>query len=94
MLVTRIWANDGWCYIPEMKERQRFFHIKDGYIEFESQQWTGVIPTALSSELVTYFLYSNSPLSWAEQGKWGYEAYEQIDAIPHNRNQESHFLLP
>lgn len=83
ILITRIWANDGWCYIPELKIRQRFFVNGHDMLRLDSETYTGVTPFPEHSELLTYFLYSENPLSWGEQGVWGYEAFEQTDATPH-----------
>jgi hypothetical protein len=35
---TLIWGNDGWCYIPELKIRQRFTEKK-----YYREDWDGVI---------------------------------------------------
>ena len=83
ILITRIWGNDGWSYIPELKIRQRFFTIGTDMFRLESETYNGVIPFPEHSELLTYFLYSENPLSWGEQGVWGYEAFEQTDANHH-----------
>ena len=29
MEVTLIWSSDGWCYIPQLKIRQKFFENKE-----------------------------------------------------------------
>lgn len=36
--VTHIWANDGWCYIPEKGVRRRFTETQT-----IQQNWNGVI---------------------------------------------------
>lgn len=36
--VTHIWANDGWCYIPEKNVRRRFIET-----QIIQQNWNGVI---------------------------------------------------
>ena len=83
ILITRIWGNDGWSYIPELSIRQRFFNVGDSIYRLENETYNGTIPFPEHSELLTYFLYSENPLSWSEQGVWGYEAFEQIDASHH-----------
>jgi hypothetical protein len=95
ILITRIWGNDGWCYIPELNLRQKFFTSGADQLRLESQAYTGAIPFPEHSELLTYFLYSQSPLSWGEQGPWGYESFEQLDAIHHTNIQmtDQHFPL-
>lgn len=85
--ITRIWANDGWCYIPELKLRQKFFHIEQDVFRLINETYDGITPFSQHSELLTYILYSNSPLAWAEQDSWGIESYAQIDAIHHINNQ-------
>ena len=87
VLITRIWGNDGWSYIPELKIRQRFFSHGNDLFRLERETYSGIIPFPEHSELLTYFLYSQSPLSWGEQGPWGYESFEQLDAIHHTNIQ-------
>lgn len=82
-LITRIWANDGWCYIPELSIRQRFFYLDEDLYRLEHESYNGIIPFPEHSELLTHFLFSEDPLSWAEQGPWGYESFEQTCATPH-----------
>lgn len=59
--VTLIWANDGWCYIPQLKTRQRF--TETHYI---SEDWTGVIAMPEYIEEVTWVLHSKEPRIWQE----------------------------
>jgi hypothetical protein len=61
--VTLIWANDGWCYIPQLKLRQRF----DTKYFFE--EWDGVIALPEYVETVNWSLISLAPRSWREQGE-------------------------
>jgi hypothetical protein len=81
ILITRIWAHDGWCYIPEMNIRQRFF--EDGKLEMEG--WKGIIPLGEHWEHLTYHLYSHFPLAWTEEGPWGHETFEELSSI-HSKN--------
>lgn len=80
MPITRMWANDGWCYIPELKRRDRFFQAENRLIEWKSETYDGIIPFPEHSEQLSYYLCSQSPLSWVEQGPWGFELYEEIRA--------------
>jgi hypothetical protein len=48
MEVTLIWSSDGWCYIPQLKLRQRFF--QDNIVKKE--KWDGVIGMPLHVEKV------------------------------------------
>jgi hypothetical protein len=75
--VTRIWAHDGWCYIPELSKRQRFSLAEAG-INVETEVWTGVIPKPNHVEAVKYSLLSEHPLVWEEQGPTWCERYEQL----------------
>lgn len=71
--VTRIWANDGWCYIPELKTREKFTETS-----FFSEKWEGIIPIPLYSEVVIRETYSQKPLIWRERGKEFDEIFEEI----------------
>ena len=73
ILITRIWSHDGWCYIPEMTMRQRFYDSG----KFETEEWKGAIPSGQYWEHLTYHLYSQSPLVWTEEGFWGHETFEE-----------------
>lgn len=78
--ITRMWANDGWCYIPEMKRRDRFFEAENGFMNVQNEHYDGIIPFPEHSELLTYYLCSESPLVWVEKAPWGCQLYEQIHA--------------
>ena len=76
--ITRIWANDGWCYIPELQLRQKFL-VVDTPSEFEllSEPWQGIIPKPEHWEQLNYYPKSQFPLVWEEMGPWGREKYEE-----------------
>ena len=38
MTVTRVWGNDGWCYLPELLRRQKMTET-----EYYHESWNGVI---------------------------------------------------
>ena len=38
-VVNFIWGNDGWCYIPELKIRQKYTETK-----YFMEEWNGIIP--------------------------------------------------
>jgi len=80
ILITRIWANDGWCYVPELQQRHKFFNIDEHVMKLESENYSGSIPFPEHSELLTYLLFSEKPLRWAEQGPGWSEAFEELDA--------------
>jgi len=75
--ITRIWADDGWCYIPELKIRQKFViipkHIQE--VEFLSESWSGYVPNARNIEKLSY--YKHSPMVWEELGGFGIDRYEE-----------------
>lgn len=74
--VTRIWTHDGWCYIPQLQKRDRFFTTDaSNVLEYQSESWDGAIPRPLHFEEIRYSLLSKKPLSWQEQGSWGSERY-------------------
>jgi hypothetical protein len=56
-----IWGSDGWCYIPDLKVRQKFKEDK-----FYREKWDGVIAMPEYIENITWTLYSHSPLVWRE----------------------------
>ena len=90
ILITRIWANDGWCYIPELKKREKIFTVEKGNLRYESETWNGSIPLGEHTEQLTYYPLSQNPLVWTETGPLGwFETYEEISAIPHNHIQLS-----
>ncbi len=59
--VTLIWANDGWCYIPQLKLRQRFTET-----HYTCEEWVGVIAMPHHIEQVTWALHSKEPRVWQE----------------------------
>lgn len=59
--VTLIWSNDGWCYIPQLKLRQRFTET-----HYSSEEWLGVIAMPEYIEEVTWALHSKEPRVWQE----------------------------
>ena len=91
-IITRIWAHDGWCYIPELKQRQRFF-ITDDHAVFrlDIETWEGVIPRPEHAEELKFTLVSESPLVWQEEAAWGCELFEQTIQ---NTDTPCHPLLP
>lgn len=59
--VTLIWSNDGWCYIPQLKLRQRFTET-----HYTHEEWVGVIAMPEYIEQVTWALHSKDPRIWQE----------------------------
>jgi hypothetical protein len=56
-----VWGNDGWCYIPQLKIRQKFTETK-----FFIEEWTGIIPMPSHFETLDFSLYSEKPRMWKE----------------------------
>ena len=71
--VTLIWARDGWCYIPQIKLRQKFTETL-----FYSEPWNGVIGLPCSVEQVQLAVYSKEPRIWEETGADHHEAYRVL----------------
>ena len=71
--VTFIWSNDGWCYIPELKLRQKFSETR-----FTQEEWDGVIAMPEYIETVNRYVYSVSPLVWREKGSQFDEVYSTM----------------
>ena len=53
MEVTLVWSSDGWCYIPQLKIRQKFFENN----KVEKETWDGVIGMPLHVETIPWSLY-------------------------------------
>ena len=75
--ITRIWAQDGWCYIPEHSHRQRFSVVGE-FLEMEQETWRGVIPMPEYQESIQYCVHGQQPLIWQEGGQGWSELYEQV----------------
>jgi hypothetical protein len=71
--VTLIWARDGWCYIPQIKLRQKFTETN-----FYLESWNGVIGLPCSVEQVQLVVYSKEPRIWEEVGTYHREAYKVL----------------
>lgn len=62
--VTMIWANDGWCYIPQLNIRRKF--KEDKTIQ---ENWSGVIAMPEYIEELTLQAYEQSfPQRTSSQG--------------------------
>lgn len=68
--VTLIWSTDGWCYIPQLKTRQKFTET-----HFFHEDWDGIIGMPAHTEQITWILYSKEPRVWREQGEQHDELY-------------------
>ena len=71
MAITRIWASDGWCYVPELASRDRFTETS-----YESEPWSGIIPPPVSVERLVRTMYSRSPPVWREKGEQADDVFE------------------
>ena len=63
--VTLIWSNDGWCYIPQLKLRQRFTETHYTY-----EEWSGVIAMPEHIEQIIWALHSKEPRIWQENDEF------------------------
>jgi len=86
-LITRIWASDGWCYIPEFAERQKFTASSTDLFTLEREKWNGIIPSFEYEEPVEYHLITRKPLVWAEKTEWSHEKFSESIAIRSKNNQ-------
>ena len=85
--ITRIWGQDGWCYIPELSQRQRFSVVGE-FLEMEQEIWRGVIPMPEHQESLGYTVRAVQPLIWQEGGQGWAELYEEV--VPtHNKTMTS-----
>jgi hypothetical protein len=82
-VVTFIWAKDGWCYIPELHKRQRFYIQPDvSILTLVEEPWLGVIPQPLNLEKVKQSLFSvGHPRIWMEETPGFSELYVEQPAI-------------
>ena len=69
---TFIWSSDGWCYIPELKLRQKYTENK-----YFFENWEGVIAPPLNIERVDWYLYSQVPRCWREVTEFSDEIFEE-----------------
>ncbi len=82
--VTYIWCNDGWCYVPELKQRKIYYTCKEkDQLSVEVSSWEGVIPLAEYVESIKMTVYSNSPMLWKEETEDFCEIYEEISSNQH-----------
>jgi hypothetical protein len=75
--ITQIWSNDGWCYIPELKQRRQFLDTEHGFL-LDIENYDGIIPFPLYVESLEYRTSERVPQSWVETGEWGSELYEML----------------
>jgi len=61
---TLIWGNDGWCYIPELKMRQRFTEKK-----YYREDWDGVVAMPEYIEIIERSITTKEPLVWQEESE-------------------------
>jgi len=84
--VTLIWANDGWCYIPQLKLRQRFTET-----HYTSEEWMGTIAMPEYIEQVTWALHSKEPRVWQENDEI-YSLKAPIQKVrKNNQRQREHY---
>lgn len=70
--VTRVWAQDGWCYVPQLLKREKFTES-----EYHDQPWDGIIPLPVYTETLVRTIYSHSPMIWRERGMDFDEIFEE-----------------
>ncbi len=89
--VTYMWASDGWCYIPELKTRQKFLvtDVHDQFMLME-EPWEGLIPLPENSEKVTRCLLSATPRVWLEENQYFSDVYvEQTSTQSKNKKSRA-----
>lgn len=75
--ITRIWASDGWCYIPQFGERQKFIDHSPNVFQIITEKWDGIIPSQEYVEQVQYSLITKTPLIWIEKTLSACEKFEE-----------------
>lgn len=79
--ITRVWANDGWCYIPELKIRQLFSNPNNtsNTISIKTEGWLGAIPSPCHIETgITHIDIADKPMIWEEMSDYVSERYEEV----------------
>lgn len=76
--VTFLWANDGWCYIPELKQRRKYVLANDGSVEILIQLWSYAIPMPQHTEKVTQKVLAKQPQVVLEETEKSSELYEEV----------------
>lgn len=54
-MLTLIWGNDGWCYIPELHIRRKFTEVGS-----HEENWNGVIAIPEHIEQITSSSYETT----------------------------------
>jgi hypothetical protein len=90
--LTYLWCNDGWCYIPEIKARRKYFTIEDNlHIQIIEEKWSELIPVCEYLEKVEVSIYSHSPQIWKEQIENFCDLYVESKEIQTtNRKKHAH----
>ena len=89
--VTFLWANDGWCYIPEIKQRRKYLLSNEGAVEILMQLWPYAIPKIEHTEHVTQKVLQEKPLILQEQVGDSSELYEEsIRVQTENKNKKNY----
>jgi len=92
--VTNIWADDGWCYVPELKIRRKFRMMYESDVfDMQEETWAGVIPLSEYSESVSWTLYSQSPRVWKERGQGFCELYVETSQTQ-SKSKKTHAHQP
>lgn len=77
-----IWANDGWCYIPQLNIRRKFKETHS-----IQENWTGVIAMPEYIEELTLSAYEQSfPQKTSNQGTHKKPRRQQAPRQPHQQS--------
>lgn len=90
--VTYLWANDGWCYVPEMKQRRKYILEDAGVIDVQIEDYYGVMPMSLHEEAVVLTVYSQrkeekTAKVWSEKTDFSCDLFVEIDPIQNTRKK-------
>ena len=90
--LTYLWGNDGWCYVPELKQRRRYKLEELGVIDLQIEDYVGVMPTILHEEAVLMTVYSQTkegkmPRVWSEKTEFSCDLFLEIDSIQSNHKK-------
>lgn len=98
MNITYLWCNDGWCYVPELKQRRKYVLENLNVIDVAIEPYTGVIPLFQNSEKVclTVFHWKGEQIAkvWSEKTDFSCDLFVEIDSTQSkNKKLRGHQLV-
>ena len=95
--VTYMWCNDGWCYVPHLKQRRKYTLEEHGIIDVSIESYDGVMPMFQHSEEVqlTVFQWKEGQIAkvWSEKTDFSCDLFVELDSIP-SKNKKTRGRQP